>query len=172
VQPGDYVELHGNGLMHRIMQVGVPNVAPLTVTTNTNYLVISPPLTYPITNQTTNYRIMRSPRVAGDEQLKMPDNVYIDAQTNLNYNSPLPPANVLNDGSGFFDILFAPNGAVISKGVSGSNLHLWIRAPSEDVPAEVFRGQPSIISVFVRTGFAGSYPVDPSGVNPYALVDK
>jgi prepilin-type N-terminal cleavage/methylation domain-containing protein len=159
VQPGDYIEFRGGGLMHRVTSV-----------TGTNALMISPPVASPI-QPTPNYRIMRSPRVAGDEALKMPNDVYIDAKTNFDFNNALPMPNFANEGAGFFDILFAPNGSVISKGVSGANIHLWIRSPNPEQPADPFRGQPSIISVFVRTGFAGSFDVDPVTMgNPYTLV--
>lgn len=183
VQPGDYVELRGTGLMYKVQQVGVPvgNPAPST-TTNANFLVVSPNLAFPIATPTTNYRIMRSPRVMGDEVLKLPESTLIDLNTNLgtvvglptltsNNPNPLPPTNVAFDGNGFVDILFAPSGEVITRGVSTKNIHLWVRAPNQEAPHDVFRGQPSIISVFVRTGFVGSFEVDPvTAGDPYTLV--
>lgn len=167
VQPGDYVELRGGGLMHRVTSVTGPTT-----------LTINPPVAFPVP-PTPNYRIMRSPRVAGDEKLTMPESVFIDAQTNVIFSNALPPTNLVNDGTGFFDILFAPNGTVISKGITGHNLHLWIRAPKADQETELFRGEPTIVSVFTRTGFAGAYPPSPVNVtgvtntpNPIVSLDS
>ncbi len=159
VQPGDYVEVLGTGMMHRI--------GAMTATT----LTISPALPYPITVPTTNYRILRAPRAVGDEMLKLPNNTLIDLSTNYNATNPnpLPQPVLLNEGTGFIDILFAPNGSVISRGVTTTNIHLWVRSPNQETPTDAFRGDPTIVSVFVRTGFVGAFAPSPAG-DPYALV--
>jgi prepilin-type N-terminal cleavage/methylation domain-containing protein len=174
VQPNDYVELYGNGLMHRVVQVGVHGTTDPSPnrTLNANYLVISPPLSYPVAAATTNYRILRAPRSMGDEPLKMPESTLIDLNTNTTYNNALPSIfNANAEGTGHVDILFAPNGSVISKGVATPNIHLWVRAPADDQPANEFRGNPTIVSIFVRTGVVGAYQADPVTLgNPYTLV--
>ncbi len=157
VQPGDSIELMGTGLVRQIIDI-------MDQTT----LKISPPLTYPITIPTSSYRIIRAPRPAGDEKLSLPDNTFIDIGTNATFKSPLPPTDP-NVGSGFADIVFGPSGQVISRNVATPNIHLWVRSPNQDYPTDVFRGDPTIVSVFVRSGFVGAYPPERS-LTPYALV--
>lgn len=180
VQPGDYLEVLGTGLMHQIVQVGVPVVrrgvpAQPQITNHVDFAVVVPPLPYWI-GTTANFRIMRAPRVTGDETLKMPDGTIIDLGTNTTFNNPLPWPNTVaaaDNGStmSFVDILFSPTGEVISPGVTSSNLNLWVRTPNTDFPADVFRGAPTIISVFTKTGFVGAYPPN-SGTPtmPYSLI--
>jgi prepilin-type N-terminal cleavage/methylation domain-containing protein len=184
VQPEDYLELAGSGLMHRIVQIGVPDtfftnttLPTMTGTKNYNYVFINPPLPFalPVTG-TTNFRVLRAPRVVGDETLKLPENTFVDLDTNAIFKNPTPPLNpfgiaAASAESGFVDILFAPNGAVISKGVSTNNIHLWVRSAAQDQPANVFRGDPTIVSVFAKSGFVGAYSPDPvTAGNPYTLV--
>ena len=74
--------------------------------------------------------------------------------------------------AGPIDIMFGPSGAVITP-VSVGNLNLWVRCPDPVNYNDPFRGQPSIISVFVKTGLVGAFPpaLPPFGPNgPYALV--
>jgi prepilin-type N-terminal cleavage/methylation domain-containing protein len=169
VQPGDYIEVLGSGLLRQIVQVGATDPSLLIV--YPNYIVVSPPAAVPLFTATANYRIIRSPRVVGDEPLKMPDNTVIDLNTNAMFGNPTPQIN-LNSGSGFVDILFAPSGAVISPGVTTANINLWVRSPDPNLnsnfPNDFYRGAPSIISVFVQTGVVGAY--DPVPGTPYALV--
>ena len=157
VQPGDYLEVLGTGMMHRIDQLTGPNS-----------VAISPPLTHPISTPTANYRIVRSPRAVGDETLKLPEDTVIDLQTNANFNNPLVIGN--NFESGFVDIVFSPSGEVISRGVTGANIHLWVRSPDPNNPGDFFRGDPTIVSVFVKTGFTGAFPISRLG-SPYLLVN-
>ncbi len=172
VQPGDYLEVLGTGLMHQIVQVGIPSQGAPPPTANVDYVVVSPPLPYSVTT-TANFRIVRAPRVTGDETLKMPDGTLIDLQTNTTYSNPLPVPNAMDNGTatGFIDILFSPTGEVISPGVANSNINLWVRSPSVDAPTDVFRGAPTIISVFTKTGYVGAFPPNstiPPG--PYNLI--
>jgi hypothetical protein len=105
----------------------------------------------------------------------MPDGTVIDLATNVKYRQPLPPADPIS-GSGFIDILFGPSGAVISRGVATPNIHLWVRAPDLDPAkaADPYRGDPTIVSIYVHTGAVEAYPparlsaTNPD--NPYLLV--
>jgi prepilin-type N-terminal cleavage/methylation domain-containing protein len=185
IQPDDYLEVLGNGQMHRIIQIGVPTAPPFTSTAspvpgaqNDRFIVVSPPLPTAL-GATTNWRIVRAPRVIGDETLKMPEATLIDLDTNTIFNSQLPTNNPFNDpaqsvGAGYVDILFAPNGSVISRGVTTDKIHLWVRSPSEDnnQAGNVFRGDPTLVTVFVRTGFVGAFAPDPNlpANNPYTFV--
>jgi prepilin-type N-terminal cleavage/methylation domain-containing protein len=159
VQPGDYLEVMGTGLMHYIDTV------------TTNKVTIKPPLPNPLAAPTANYRIARSPRAVGDEMLKMPDGTVIDLLTNQTYGNALPPSDP-NSGIGYVDILFGPSGAVISRGVATANIHLWVRAPDLDPikAADPYLGDPTIISVYVRTGLVDAYPPARPPDSPYLLV--
>jgi prepilin-type N-terminal cleavage/methylation domain-containing protein len=164
VQPGDYLEVMGTGLMHQITDV------------TQSMVKVQPPLPHKLATLTANYRIARSPRPVGDEMLKMPDGTVIDLLTNQpapkGFNNPLPPSDP-NSGIGFVDILFGPSGAVISRGMATANIHLWVRAPDPDPikAADPYRGDPTIVSVFVRTGLVDAYsPAPLSAGSPYLLV--
>ena len=139
----------------------------------------------PITTPTASYRILRSPRTIGDETLKLPDSTLIDLNpnlgtvvgnptlTSLNPN-PLPPIDAANVGTNYVDILFSPSGTVISKGITTDKINLWVRAPISDKSNseyDPFRGAPTIVAVFVQTGFTGAFPPNPNTPgNPYSLV--
>jgi prepilin-type N-terminal cleavage/methylation domain-containing protein len=172
VQRGDYIELLGSGLMHRIVEVGVPNGA-VPPAFSPSHIRIEPPLLHTIQTPTPSYRIVRAPRAVGDETLKLPENTLIDLNTNVTYaaiGGQLPPPTTSD--SGFIDITFGPSGAVISPGLVTDKVHLWIRSPNPDVPTGAgaeFRGDPTLISIFVRTGFVGAYQPAQAG-NPYQLV--
>ena len=142
----------------------------IQVVLNTNTIAVTPPLAYPLA-ATQSYRVMRAPRTMADDPVKLPEGTFIDMDTNAVFGNATPPIlNVKTEGTGHVDILFAPNGTVISKGVANSNIHLWVRAAAQDQPANVFRGDPTLVSVFVRTGFVGAFQVDPVTANPYTHV--
>jgi hypothetical protein len=200
---GDYLEVSSNGIMHQVIGVLAvsPPAPPFPVIT---YLQMWPPLANALPNGTSNFRIVRGPRVVGTELLTLPDNTFIDLQTNVLYNNPLPNLANVNANAGtaetgiegadagtqgtglgttFIDILFSPSGQVITPGVATSNLHLWVRCPVEadaNDPTKSayagapgngqFYGSPTIVSVFVRTGFVGAYPPNPNSADPYSLV--
>jgi type II secretory pathway pseudopilin PulG len=163
VQPGDYLEVNGVGLMHRIEAV-----------LSGTQIQISPAMPHLLTQETPNYRIVRLPRAVGDEMLKLPEGTVIDVETNGAFgafSNPLPSPSFSNTGLiESYDILFAPSGEVISRGVSTDKIHLWVRAPFVDAPTVYFRGDPTLVSVWVRTGFVGAYSPDQSTPNPYSLV--
>lgn len=171
VQPGDYVELNGGGLVRRVAQVGAPGAGQTTSTGNTSYLVVEPAIAYDLP-EASNFRIVRSPRPVGDEVLAMPRDVVVDLGTNATYGSQLPTVlNPLVQGTGYVDVVFAPTGAVISRGFAGKNVNLWVRCPNPENPQDVFRGDPTIVSVFCATGKVGAYAPDPTTPgSPYALV--
>jgi prepilin-type N-terminal cleavage/methylation domain-containing protein len=168
VQPGDNLEILGTGLMHQITQVGVPDAKGHL---NADYVAVSPPLPYPIA-ATANFRVMRAPRVTGDETLMMPEGTVIDLQTNLSFGNSLPPTNSFDNGTSLYvDILFSPTGEVISPGVTNSNINLWVRSPNTDHPTDIFRGAPTIVSVFTKTGFVGAFqPSSGTPTTPYLLI--
>lgn len=169
VEVNDYLEVMGNGLMHRIIGI---NVTPAAITV----LTLNSPMLYPLA-ATTQYRIVRLPRVTGDDVTTLPGNdpqnsqllslqsVVIDLSTNVNFNNTLPSLNA--DGS--LDILFSPSGAVISQGVTTDTINLWVREYA-DVKANPIpvagNGQQTILGVYVRSGLCAAHPPAP-GANPY-----
>ncbi|MCI0743545.1 MAG: prepilin-type N-terminal cleavage/methylation domain-containing protein [Gemmataceae bacterium] len=186
VQEGDYLQILGGGLMRRIdVWTNIPNttndpiaklmiaqkVGVLAVGIDT-YLWLGSPL--PSFQQTKDFRITRQPRVVGEELLQLPDDVAIDVKTNdatapYGFYSPAPPRNA--DGS--IDIIFAPSGQVISPGVLTDSINLWVRDTSNDAtPTNLpFDGEPTLIAVYVRTGFVAAHPPDPPpAADPYRFV--
>lgn len=161
VQPGDYLELFGTGLIYTVNTMGVDNNGKC-------YIGISPPLPNALTTATNSYRILRAPRAVGSDPLHLPGGTVVDLNTNLAFGYPLPPTPV---GTTAVDILFSPGGAVITRGLATSNILLWVRAPSGDAAQvlNAFYGQPTIVSVSNRTGFVGAYP-PASTSNPYGNV--
>src|SRR5262249_23468684 len=122
VLEGDYLEIFGGGQTYRIK----------TVTSNgpDSGLILHGPADTPpgagiataITEGTKNYRIIRTPRITGEDVIQLPDNVAIDLNTNwlppppsgppngYSQLNPLPktPANAPS-----IDILFAPSGRLL-----------------------------------------------------------
>jgi prepilin-type N-terminal cleavage/methylation domain-containing protein len=160
VQTGDYLEVNG----------GLPRYIA-SVTNATTLTLASPlPAAIPAGNPTMNYRIIRSPRVQGEDQLQMPGDVIIDLGTNTTYNNPLPwntvTDPVTNTTTSTLDILFSPSGAVIGRGTSGDSIYLWVR----DSLLPLFQGDNTLVAVQVRTGSVFAFPVDNTpGGDPYSI---
>jgi type II secretory pathway pseudopilin PulG len=144
VQPGDYLEVQGGGLMHQIQ-----SVAPNSVT------LAAPGLPYPITAPTAQYRIERAVRVLGEDPVELPAYVAIDLGTNAkSYGNnaqpgPQPPGPV--------DILFSPKGELLGN-ASGSPLVLWVH---DTTLSDEFQGSPSLIVIYPRSGKIAAYEVNP-----------
>jgi hypothetical protein len=172
VQVGDYLEVNG-GLPHLISAIGPSNSALPTVI---DQLTLASPLpaTLSKTNPVMNYRIIRSPRVVGEEQLQMPTDIGIDLNTNVQYGNPLPVVltsvtqinPTTNKVAGTIDILFSPSGAMIGRGVSTDAIYLWVR----DTTLPLFQGDNTLVTVQVRTGATFAFPVNNTpGGDPYAV---
>jgi prepilin-type N-terminal cleavage/methylation domain-containing protein len=165
VQPGDFIEINGTGVMHRVISID-----------DFDKITVAPPLPYPIPKLGwASYRVVRGSRTLGDEPLKLPENTVIDIDTNTQFTvkNPLPISYDSANGKPLYiDILFAPSGQVISRGLSVDKLHLWVRVPNPDDLADPFRGDPTLVSIYAHTGFVGAYSPDPTkpGGNPYGLV--
>lgn len=117
-----------------------------------------------------DFRIVRQPQaMIGADMLALPNGVAVNplANTNVTPSSQLPsPVN------GNIDILFAPNGSVITPGVPGRDIRLWVvdtNQPGFSQAATSFTGTPLIVTVAVRTGLISVQFVGPSG-NPYQFV--
>jgi prepilin-type N-terminal cleavage/methylation domain-containing protein len=154
---GDYLEILGVGQVYKIANIR------MTATTTTLILGQQTPLPYNI-NPTKNWRIIRTPRLTGDEALVLPDPVMIDLNTNARFGSSLPTPNP--DGS--YDILFSPSGAVISPGVTTDSINLWVRDAST-VAASNTDGEQTILAIYVNSGLVAAHPPAP-GIDPYAFI--
>jgi len=164
--PGDYLEVMGCGLMFKINSAGGADQPYQTVKTK---LVLHQFFNYTI-QPTLQYRIVRAPRVTGDDPLILPDPVIIDTDTNNAYNNPLPAGPI----PGTADILFAPSGEVISPGVTTDTINLWVRdfklrPNGTPLPADPTDGQQTIIAIYVRSGLTAAHPPAP-GTDPYAFI--
>jgi len=154
IQDGDYLELFGIGLVHRI---GPP--APGTGSTTL-------PLPFskiPFKVDTNEYRIIRQPRPAGDEALKLPDDIVIDFSKKSNLDTAFT-FNEFTDGAGqkiveSVDILFGPAGNVIGKQMGLDSIIFWVR----DVTLNLNEGEPTLITIYSRTGAIEAHPVNFSG---------
>jgi prepilin-type N-terminal cleavage/methylation domain-containing protein len=149
VQPGDYLEVNGGGLLFPI--VGVANTT-LTIGNTQGFMLASP---------TSNYRIIRQPRqVAGEDSVRLPRDVIIDLALSQNV-----PQRIV--GGTNYEVVFSPAGGVVGKGtVSSDKVLLYVRDNSQ---ATATAGGPSLIAVQIRTGLIGAYPVNVNGTDPYSF---
>ena len=81
------------------------------------------------------------------------------------------------------EIVFAPSGAIVGQGTGADKIYLWLRDPNPKltpVANQPLPGAPLILSIQIRTGLIGVYPVAPwivgtpiniaAGNDPYAYV--
>jgi prepilin-type N-terminal cleavage/methylation domain-containing protein len=137
------------------------------------------------------YRIIRAPRIAGDELLQLPSGLVVDLNTNMNAhyaypNNPLPFTFDMNNNPTSLDILFSPSGTVVTSGVFTDFIALWVRDlnftnASQD-PTLLYPGPgngeflmgPTIIAVWTRSGLIAAHPPNDAPVNgvfdPYQFV--
>jgi prepilin-type N-terminal cleavage/methylation domain-containing protein len=156
VQPGDYLEVLGSGLMHQITSVDGVNQRVL-LNTGTPFAIAG----------ATSWRIVRAPRVVSDEKLSLPADVVIDFGASvLSYGhapprTQVPPAPAVATGY-YYDILFGPSGALLNSNGSTTFVAVWVRLPDTSPPGtnigNVFAGSPTVIAVFQQTGLVGAYP--------------
>jgi len=189
---------------------------------NRAFLVLSnaPPATFTsappaTTSGASNYRILRQPRkLLGEEDLTFPDGTaiwatYVPDPTLANPPQPatlwggtkngttsLLPRKVVKTNSTvstpFYEIMFSPDGNVISQGAGNDKLYLWlydttltgndVLPPNQNLwqftPVPVTGQPPLIISIQIRTGLIGTFPVDPTPnpntgypLHPYAFAN-
>lgn len=204
VQPGDYLELRNSGvyLIGRVvppvgggpantLQLGFPNLtsppmSPYTLPPTPSaydiaFPTISPPPTSPYTS-TTNYRIIRQPRVlVGEPPLLLPDNYAVitgtipDTIVPGNSTSPTPMqwSYVSPGPSGYLEILFSPSGAVVGTNAGSGRIFL----SAYDTTMNPFdMDRVGIIAVQTRTGFIGAFSAAPGaglpGYNPFAYAQE
>ncbi len=151
VQPGDYLEVNGGGLLHRI--ASVPAATQLV-------LDIAPDQVSYISRRTQAYRIIRRARVLpGEPAVSLVDGIGIDLYPGTSVNVPA-------DLGGNLDILFSPAGNVISAGAGKATVILWVR---DLALPDKFLGQPTLVCVYTRTGFIAVHPPAPPPDDPYTF---
>src|SRR5262245_23397923 len=121
VQPGDYLEINGAGLAHLIIAIqnsltgkNVLVLASSLPNKDQGSVASSSSFTYALNTTVSNFRIMRQPRVVGDEVFEMPRGIVVDGKTNFAFSSPPFSLNFIEslptDVNGNLDIMFAPSG--------------------------------------------------------------
>ncbi len=159
VQPGDSLEIRGGGGVHLIG--GVPTSPTTLMLGGLPYdssLVVAAP--------TTNYRILRQPRLmTGESPLELPNNFFIDGTNSAVSNIPFRPV-VGTPNGGYFEILFSPSGSVVGHGASHGKIYFYVHELNQTDP-----NQAGIIAVQTRTGFIGAYNVAP-GTDPLSYAEE
>lgn len=171
VQPGDYLELNGGGLVTAINAQIYQSTPPPSF----NGFNVIPLASNPSTGQPVkSYRIIRGPRpVVGEDSVKMPKDVAVllsDVGGTATYYSQNVPQRAIPFGTTFYfyEILFSPSGSVIGQGTAGSDkVVLFVADLTRDTPTT--DGEPALVVVNIRTGAIGVQPVDVSSGNPYSF---
>jgi hypothetical protein len=130
----------------------------------------------PGTPAQTNYRIIRQTQALDNEPvLQFPENVGVDfgappwnaGYTASNQLSTVPPSPAQAPaGTTYYDIVFAPSGAVIGASTSARTIFLWVRNLQRSNTNDHLMGRPLLVTVQTRTGFISMYPAAASG-DPY-----
>lgn len=168
---GDCIEFLGSGLVRRIQSVTGPTSLMLVGNANPPFssVAVVPDSTATFPNSTIvrpNYRIIRQPRVADDDTLVLPTNIIIDPAM----SKQLPTGTIsvpTTTGAPPFDIVFAPNGSVITPGIS-DKVVFYVRDGT--IQTSVRDGEPTLIVVYARSGLTASFPVVPTAGQEYSLV--
>lgn len=163
VQTGDYLEINGGGVFF-IQAVTSATTLQLSPTTyGSSFTTIVP---------TTNYRILRQPRILiGEEPLALPDNYTANFGPIPGYLPATSGCNVALGPSGYPEILFSPSGAVV--GTNAGTPILWISV--WDLPALNELPDPNrvgIVGIQSRSGFLGAYSVSLGANGPFFFVQS
>ncbi len=119
---------------------------------------------------TTNYRILRQPRVLiGEEPVTLPTNYAANFNPIPGSGSLLPGSNVLPGASGYPEILFSPTGAVVGSNAGTPIICISVWDTTLDLTDPNVSQRVGIVGVQSRSGFIGAYSVSLSG-NPFLFV--
>jgi prepilin-type N-terminal cleavage/methylation domain-containing protein len=163
VQPGDYVEVNGGGLVFRVAfpseNGGNPTVTSQIAGGLGNRLILAPPprnLPQVVpTIPTWRYRIIRQPRVlTGEDALELPRDVAIDLTKSVGFQGGAAPAALFNGNA--VDILFDRFGNVIGQAAAYDKIVLWVL----DVTMDPTSGDQTLISINSRSGLAEAHAVN------------
>jgi prepilin-type N-terminal cleavage/methylation domain-containing protein len=148
VQTGDFLEVRGGGGVRLIGSVSSATTLMLSGSPYDSSLVVAAP--------TTNYRILRQPRLmTGESPLELPNNFFIDGTNPKLSNIPFRAVAGAPNG-GYYEILFGPSGSVVGHGASNGKIYFYVHELNQTDP-----NQAGIIAVQTRTGFIGAYNIAP-----------
>jgi len=151
VQAGDYLEVRDGGVYFILNPTG-PTTLQLAGTDYDKALLITVP--------TTNYRILRQPRLLeGEPVLQMPGNLAVNNNAGF--------GNVQAGPSGNIEILFAPSGAVIGPNAGSGKVVMIVHDTTQTYDPD----KAGIVAVQSRTGFIGAYTVAP-GSDPFLFAEE
>jgi type II secretory pathway pseudopilin PulG len=163
VQQGDYLELLGGGIYY-ISAVVPPNKLALGGSIYDNALSFNP--TGAQAGATTNYRILRQPRILnGEDPLQLPNNYAVDLA--MSANVPRRPLYGAPNG-GYYEILFSPSGAVVGQGTTSGKILLYVHDYTQ---TPVDPGKSGVVAVQTRTGYIGAYNAGPPTA-PYIYAEE
>jgi len=158
VQKGDFLQAVPSDPYNRIETVTQVSLNPLVCQVTFTYQTYNGSGSSTPTDQ---YRIARSPRPApGEDTILLPDDVIVDMGPNRSI--------ITADQRGYFDILFAPSGA-LQGGVGGAQqgkIILWVRDETQDPNSS---SEQTLITIFIRTGQIAAYAVDTGSSDPYSF---
>jgi prepilin-type N-terminal cleavage/methylation domain-containing protein len=161
VQAGDVLEVWGTGLVHQI--TGVTQVSASPPVFNLALAGAGLPVATPATG-TTTYRIIRAPRVSGEDVLQMPSYVGVD-MTTFTANGIAQ----VNYAVGYVDVLFSPSGNVMGAYSGLDFLAFWVRDVGSPTYT-IYDGDPTLIAVYVRSGLVAAHPPNPPPADAYQFV--
>jgi prepilin-type N-terminal cleavage/methylation domain-containing protein len=113
---------------------------------------------------TATYRILRRPRLTGEEPLQLPNDVAIDGTMSKDGGGQA----LFTASAPTLDIVFASSGRVLFPRTSSDFIALWVRDVS--LSADPFDGEPSIIGVYVRSGAVAAQDADRNSLDPYSFL--
>jgi prepilin-type N-terminal cleavage/methylation domain-containing protein len=176
IQSGDYLEVYGGGVPHRITGTSksIPTLQyPDQIKLDPGSTPL-PNITAPSTNTSlTNYRIIPQARlIQGEQTYTLPTDVIVDfGSFTTSTGQPRPKTKLPTNPAGgatFSEILFAPSGAVIGSGAANPGYYyIYVRDNGQDTlrkigQGKVFEGNPRLIAIYPRTGFIATHPVNPN----------
>lgn len=170
VQAGDYLEINGGG----VYQIGAPVTAPLNPANTLQLAYAAVPLSYdqalliPASTPTTNFRIIRQPRLLiGEEPLTLPNNYAANFNAIPGYLPATMGSNVQLGANGIYpEILFSPTGAVVGTNAGNSTIiiSVWDTTMETLDPNRV-----GVVGIQSRSGFIGAYSIS-LGLDPFYFV--
>ena len=163
VKAGDYLEVFGNGLPHRIVDV------------RDGKMRVASAFPYPIP-PTSDFRITRQPvELTSEPEIKLPYRIAINLQhaavlpnSTNSYRPPILEFMIPAAEQGF-DIIFTPAGNVIGGTLNGGfrfrdKAHLLFTVSDMSVPADKMKtgeGNSTVVGVNVQTGMISTAPISP-----------
>jgi hypothetical protein len=172
VQAGDYLWVDstagGDGNRHQVTGISSGSNGATVVNLYSQTLIVNAP-----PPGTQHYAFYRQPRrLSGEDVKQLPGdfavNLTMTNPSTFSLNVPFRTATdpVTKQTTIYYEILFAPSGAVIGQGTLGGKIVLFL----QDNATVTNPAPPSLIAIDTHTGFIQAYPVAP-GTNPYAFVE-